>query len=127
MEALCGIDADGTPGAAKRTADFYVSPSGDVIPGECESYIGENQILSQIEDQTLRSVVGQMYSKDSVIGTGSMPELIRFSEQNGLNLISESQYVRVERMYACLTKQAYIGALSSSEKEVLKTIMAAWN
>ena len=127
---MTGFGADGTLGVTKQTADFYVSPSGDVIPGEYESYIGENQrnqILSQIEDQTLRSVVGQMYSKDSVIGTGSMPELIRFSEQNGLNLISESQYVRVERMYAYLTKQAYIGALSSSEKEVLKTIMAAWN
>ena len=74
---MTGFGADGTLGVTKQTADFYVSPSGDVIPGEYESYIGENQrnqILSQIEDQTLRSVVGQMYSKDSVIGTGSMPE-----------------------------------------------------
>ena len=111
-------------------ADFYVSPSGEVLPGEYEGWIGENQrdtILSQIEDQTLRSVVGQMYSKDSVIGTGSLPELIRFSEHNGLNLISSSQYVRAEKVSAYLSKQLYNGSISFSEKTLLKAILGSWN
>lgn len=110
--------------------DFYVSPSGDVLPGEYESWIGENQrstILSQIEDPTLRSVVGQMYFNDSVIGTGSLPELIRFSEQNKLNLVGKSQYVRAEKASAYLSKQLYSGTLSFSEKKLLETLLGSWN
>ena len=111
-------------------ADFYVSPSGEVLPGEYESWIGENQrsqVLSQIEDLTLRSVVGQMYFNDSVIGTGSLPELIRFSEQNKLNLVGKSQYVRAEKASAYLSKQLYSGTLSFSEKKLLETLLGSWN
>ena len=121
MEALCGIDADGTPGAAKRTADFSVSPSGDVIPGEYESYIGENQrnqILSQIEDQTLRSVVGQMYSKDSVIGTGSVAELISFSDAAGLQVVSRSKYRRAGNASRYANKMFRNGYLSTLDQNV---------
>ena len=110
-------------------ADFYVSPSGDVLPGEYESWIGENQrstILSQIEDPTLKSVVGQMYPKNSVIGTGSLPELIRFSEENGLNLVRESRYMLAKTLSDYLTQATHSGMVSLSDKNVLDMIMTSW-
>jgi len=63
----------------------------------------------------------------SGIGTGSLPELIRFSEENGLNLISSSQYVRAEKVSAYLSKQHYGGSLSFSEKTLLETILGSWH
>ena len=110
-------------------ADFYVSPSGDVLPEEYESWIGENQrstILSQIEDPTLKSVVGQMYPKNSVIGTGSLPELIRFSEENGLNLVRESRYMLAKTLSDYLTQATHSGMVSLSDKNVLDMIMTSW-
>ena len=110
-------------------ADFYVSPSGEVLPGEYESWIGENQrstILSQIEDPTLKSVVGQMYPKNSVIGTGSLPELIRFSEENGLNLVRESRYMLAKTLSDYLTQATHSGMVSLSDKNVLDMIMTSW-
>ena len=111
-------------------ADFYVSPSGEVIPGEYESYIGENQrdqILSQIEDQTLRSVVGQMYSKDSVIGTGSVAELISFSDAAGLQVVSRSKYRRAGNASRYANKMLRNGYLSTPDQTVMAEIMRVWN
>ena len=111
-------------------ADFYVSPSGEVIPGEYESYIGENQrdqILSQIEDQTLRSVVGQMYSKEAVIGTGSVAETIRYLDMAGIPTVSTTDKIRAERAAKYMENQLRAGAISGSEKAVIEEITAMWN
>lgn len=127
---MTGFGADGTLGVTKRTADFYVSPSGEVIPGAYESYIGENQrdqILSQIEDQTLRSVVGQMYSKDSVIGTGSVAETIRYLDVAGIPTVSTTDKIRAERAAKYMENQLRAGAISGSEKAVIEQITAMWN
>ena len=127
---MTGFGADGTLSTKKWTADYSVSPSGEVIPGEYESYIGENQrdqILSQIEDQTLRSVVGQMYSKDSVIGTGSVAELISFSDAAGLQVVSRSKYRRAGNASRYANKMLRNGYLSTPDQTVMAEIMRVWN
>ena len=103
--------------------------SGEAIPGEYESWIGENQrnrILSQIEDQTLKSVVGQMYPKNSVIGTGSLPELIRFSEESGLNVVRKSRYILAEELSDYLTEATNDSVISLSDRNMLHKIMNSW-
>lgn len=111
-------------------ADFYVSPSGEVLPGEYEGWIGENQrdtILSQIEDQTLRSVVGQMYSKDSVIGTGNLAELVHFSDTTGMYIVSKMEYRSAENAANYINKRLRAGMVSGMDKNILDTVMFTWS
>ena len=111
-------------------ADFYVSPSGEVLPGEYESWIGENQrstILSQIEDPTLKSVVGQMYSKDSVIGTGNLAELVHFSDTTGMYIVSKMEYRSAENAANYINKRLRAGMVSGMDKNILDTVMFTWN
>ena len=111
-------------------ADFYVSPSGDVLPGEYESWIGENQrstILSQIEDPTLKSVVGQMYPKNSVIGTGSLPEQIYFAKATSLMIVDMPQFRRAEHICKYMEKVLQNRLPSASDREVIAKIVPMWN
>jgi hypothetical protein len=125
---LTGFWLDDPPKSGK--ADFYVSPSGEAIPGEYESYIGDNQrsqILSQIEDQTLRSVVGQMYAKDSVIGTGSLAELVQFSNASGLKIVSKMEYRSAENSMNYINKRLRAGMLPSADKNILDEVIWTWD
>ena len=125
---LTGFYADDTRTSGK--ADFYVSPSGEAIPGEYGGYIGDNQraqILSQIDDQTLRSVVGQMYPKDSVIGTGSLAETIRYLDMAGMPTVSTTDRIRAERAAKHMENRLRTGALAGQEKALIEEITAMWN
>lgn len=125
---LTGFWAEDPPKSGK--ADFYVAPNGDVLPGEYESWIGDNQrdqILSQIEDQTLRSVLGQMYSKDSVIGTGSLAELMSFYDRTGLMSVSEIERKGAEKAANYVHRQLFAGMISTAEKKVVEAALSIWD
>ena len=82
---LTGFWAEDPPKSGK--ADFYVAPNGDVLPGEYESWIGDNQrdrVVESIEDDELRKVIAEAYLEASVIGDGSLMDYISFAKTTGV-------------------------------------------
>ena len=76
----------GGSGTLDTKADFYVSPAGEAIEGKYESWIGRNrrdEMMERAENQRLKNVIGQVYFVDSVIGDGSMADMMRFGKNTG--------------------------------------------
>jgi len=120
------LTAPGNSDTLKATGgtDFYVAPGGEAIPAAYESWIGENQrdaVISNIDDHSLRSVVGQIYPQNSVIGEGSLIDQIYFSEATGLQVVRESDYRKIERLQKFLERQLDRGLLSENDKKMAET------
>ena len=124
------LTAPGNGDTLKATGgtDFYVAPGGETIPAAYESWIGENQrdvIVSKFDNQSLRSVVGQLYPKDSIVGDGSLMDRIRFAKMTGVPIVERGDYLDIQNIDRYLRKAIDSGTLSKGELETASQIIEA--
>ena len=122
---MTGFGADGTLGVTKRTADFYVSPSGEVIPGAYESYIGENQrsrVTESIEDDEIRAWVAEAYLPTSVIGDGSLADYIGFAKETGAVKYDCSMMTRAWYVTNHLELTLFGASISKSDRHAAERV-----
>ena len=122
---MTGFGADGTLSTKKWTADYSVSPSGEVIPGEYESYIGENQrdrVTESIEDDEIRAWVAEAYLPTSVIGDGSLADYIGFAKETGAVKYDCSMMTRAWYVTNHLELTLFGASISKSDKRVAERV-----
>ena len=99
--------------------DYYASTNGKVLLAEYKDWLGENQrdkYMASVDDNYLKTIIGEIYRPGSIIGDGGTADSIRFERETGILLCRTGHIQKGRDMIRCLERFLKTDGLSLSDQ-----------